>query len=394
MVAHMVEMGDTPTDWELVQFVTSMAAHRAGSPRTSTHKDMPCFNGRGETGSALDLILSQEELRTMEVTESQDLFNLTSLGSQQLLDKMCLSDSSELFGISDSQEVLDRLAARHFIEYESDSEVGSEEGEVIEACLQISLFSPQLARAALEPQADQEAKQYEQSLLMATSKTGDQSALSPLSLLSRKLGERLAGEQREACTQTSQASLSPQSPPAASCPKSSPVSCNSPSPLLTSSPSVASSGLPSLSPCTPAQARPLPSPTTAETAALSPDTPPPDSTSPETVPTSLETTRDSYTTTSSSQEEAGPRDSLQDIIFDTEETARVRQREKERQERELERQDCKECREKQRQRHSVRFNLEEEAPHQRQKPKKVNLCAAFLQSLQKLIVKFKSKLRL
>jgi len=72
----------------------------------------------------------------------------------------------------------------------------------------------------------------------------------------------------------------------------------------------------------------------------------------------------------------------------------VRQREKERQERELERQDCKECREKQRQRHSVRFNLEEEAPHQRQKPKKVNLCAAFLQSLQKLIVKFKSKLRL
>ena len=374
-----------------------MAAHRAGSPRTSTKQDMmPCFNGLGETGSALDLILSQEELRTMEVTESQDLFNLTSLGSQQLLDKMCLSDSSELFGFSDSQELLDRIAARHFIEYESDSEVGSEEGEVIEACLQISLFSPQLARAALEPQADQEAKQYEQPL-MATSKTGDQSALSPLSLLSRKLGERLAGEQREACTQTSQASLSPQSPPAASCPKSSPVSCNSPSPL-TSSPSVDSSGLPSLSPCTPAQARPLPSLTTAETD-HSPEAPPPESTSPEVsspevVSTSLETTRDSYTTTSSSQEEAGPRDSLQDIIFDTEETARVRQHEKERQERELERQDCKECREKQRQRHSVRFNLEEEAPHQRQKPKKVNLCAAFLQSLQKLIVKFKSKLRL
>jgi len=390
----MVEMGDTPTDWELVQFVTSMAAHRAGSPRTSTKQDMmPCFNGLGETGSALDLILSQEELRTMEVTESQDLFNLTSLGSQQLLDKMCLSDSSELFGFSDSQELLDRLAARHFIEYESDSEVGSDEGEVIEACLQISLFSPQLTRAALEPQADQEVKTYEQPL-MATSKTGNQSALSPLSLLSRKLGERLAGEQREACTQTSQASLSPQSPPAASCPKSSPVSCNSPSPLLTSSPSVASSGLPSLSPCTPAQARPL-----LSEMALSPDTPPPESTSPEVsspeaVSTSLETTRDSYTTTSSSQEEAGPRDSLQDIIFDTEETARVRQREKERQERELERQDCKECREKQRQRHSVRFNLEEEAPHQRQKPKKVNLCAAFLQSLQKLIVKFKSKLRL
>merc|ERR1719331_1882241 len=131
--------------------------------------------------------------------------------------------------------------------------------------------------------------------------------------------------------------------------------------------------------------------------ALSPDIPPPASTSPEVsspeaVSTSLETTRDSYTTTSSSQEEPGPRDSLQDIIFDTEETARVRQREKERQERELERQDCKECREKQRQRHSVRFNLE--VTHEKQKPEKVNLCAAFLQSLQKLVVKFKSKLRI
>jgi len=387
MVAHMVEMGDTPTDWELVQFVTSMAAHRAGSPRTSTQKDMPCFQGLGETGSVeglLDMTLSQD-LHTLEVTESQDLFNLTSLDSQQLLDKVCLSESSELlqFDISDSREVLDRLAARHFIEYESDSEAGSEEGEVIEACLQISLFSPQLNRAVLEPQADQEAKSCEH---VATSKT----ALSPLSLLSRKLGERVAGEQREACTQTSQASLSPRSRPA-SCPKSSPVSCNSPSPL-TSSPSVDSSGLPSLSPCTPAQGRPLPSET-----GHSPETPPLESTSPEVsspeaVSTSLETTRDSYTTTSSSQEDTGARDSLQDIIFDTEETARVRQHEQERQDRELERQDCKDCREKQRQRHCVRFNLE--VDHERQKPKKVNLCAAFLQSLQKLIVKFKSKLKI
>merc|ERR1719305_1662042 len=320
MVAHMVEMGDTPTDWELVQFVTSMAAHRAGSPRTSTQQDMPCFQGLGETGSVeglLDMTLSQD-LHTLEVTESQDLFNLTSLGSQQLLDKVCLSESSELlqFDISNSREVLDRLAARHFIEYESDSEAGSEEGEVIEACLQISLFSPQLNRAVVEPQADQEAKSCEQRLHVATSKT----ALSPLSLLSRKLGERVAGEQREACTQTSQASLSPRSRPA-SCPKSSPVSCNSPSP--------------------PAQGRPLPSET-----GHSPETPPLESTSPEVsspeaVSTSLETTRDSYTTTSSSQEDAGARDSLQDIIFDTEETARVRQHEQERQERELDRQDCR-----------------------------------------------------
>ena len=115
--------------------------------------------------------------------------------------------------------------------------------------------------------------------------------------------------------------------------------------------------------------------------------------SPEAVSTSLETTRDSYTTTSSSQEEAGPRDSLQDIIFDEEETTKVRQRELERQQRELERQeDCKECREKQRQRHCVRFNLDE-LEEQKKKEKKVNLCAAFMISLQKLIVKFKSKLR-
>ena len=75
----------------------------------------------------------------------------------------------------------------------------------------------------------------------------------------------------------------------------------------------------------------------------------------------------------------------------------MRQREQERQERELERQECKDCREKQRQRHSVRFNLEEEEKKthkKRQKPKKVNPCTAFMQSLQKLIVKFKSKLRL
>ena len=117
--------------------------------------------------------------------------------------------------------------------------------------------------------------------------------------------------------------------------------------------------------------------------------------SPQAVPTSLETTRDSYTTTSSSQEEAGPRDSLQDIIFDEEETMKVRQRELERQQRELERQeDCKECREKQRQRHCVRFNLDElEEQKKKKKEKKVNLCAAFVISLQKLIVKFKSKLR-
>ena len=116
--------------------------------------------------------------------------------------------------------------------------------------------------------------------------------------------------------------------------------------------------------------------------------------SPEAVSTSLETTRDSYTTTSSSQEEAGPRDSLQDIIFDEEETMKVRQRELERQQRELERQeDCKECREKQRQRHCVRFNLDELEEQKKKKEKKVNLCAAFMISLQKLYVKFKSKLK-
>merc|ERR1712226_1003653 len=135
-------------------------------------------------------------------------------------------------------------------------------------------------------------RSWKESLHMAASKTADSSTLSPLSLLSRKLGERLAGEQREACTQTSKASLSPRSP-AALCPKSSSVSCNSPSPI-TSSPSVDSSGLPSLSPCTPAQGRPLP----AETA-HSPEAPPPESaspevSSPEAVSTSLETTRDSY----------------------------------------------------------------------------------------------------
>ena len=372
------------SEWDLVQFVTSMAAHRAGSPRNSKTPDALCFvedleQNRDCLENPLDLVQSQD-LHTMQ---SQDL----SVGSQQELpEQVHLSGSSDLFhlGLLDSQDALDRLAARHFIEYESDSEGGGEEGEVIEACLRISLFSPKPTRTVQESQSHREENppQVEIGCLI-----GEPPALSPLTLLSRKLGERLAAEQREACTQTSQVALSRRSPTTPSA-KSSPVS-----PTPTSSPSVASSGLPSLSPCTPAPGRPLPAPTSAQ----SPETPPLESTShevssPEAVPTSLETTRDSYTTTSSSQEEAGPRDSLQDIIFDEEETMKVRQRELERQQRELERQeDCKECREKQRQRHCVRFNLDE-LEEQKKKEKKVNLCAAFMISLQKLYVNFKSKL--
>ena len=367
-----------------------MAAHRAGSPRNSKTLDALCFTedleqNRDCLENPLDLVQSQD-LHTMQ---SQDL----SVGSQQELpEQVHLSGSSDLFhlGLLDSQDVLDRLAERHFIEYESDSEGGGEEGEVIEACLRISLFSPKPTRTVLESQTHDEERSCEPAQVEIASLVGEQPALSPLTLLSRKLGERLAAEQREACTQTSQVALSRRSPTTPSA-KSSPVS---PSPT-TSSPSVASSGLPSLSPCTPAPGRPLPAPTSAQ----SPETPPLESTShevssPEAVPTSLETTRDSYTTTSSSQEEAGPRDSLQDIIFDEEETTKVRQRELERQQRELERQeDCKECREKQRQRHCVRFNLDELEEQKKKKEKKVNLCAAFMISLQKLIVKFKSKLR-
>ena len=383
------------SEWDLVQFVTSMAAHRAGSPRNSKTPDALCFvEDLEQNRDCLDLdnplgLVQSQDLPTLQ---SQDL----SVGSQQELpEQVHLSGSSDLFhlGLLDSQDVLDRLAERHFIEYESDSEGGGEEGEVIEACLRISLFSPKPTRTVQESQTHREENppQIEIGCLI-----GEPPALSPLTLLSRKLGERLAAEQREACTQTSQVSLSRRSPTSTST-KSSPVSPSPP----TSSPSVASSGLPSLSPCTPAPGRPLPAPTSAQ----SPETPPLESTShevssPEAVSTSLETTRDSYTTTSSSQEEAGPRDSLQDIIFDEEETTKVRQREVERQQRELERQqrelerqeDCKECREKQRQRHCVRFNLDE-LEEQKKKEKKVNLCAAFMISLQKLIVKFKSKLR-
>merc|ERR1712223_104306 len=219
MVAHMVEMGDTPTEWDLVQFVTSMAAHRAGSPRNSKTLDAPSFVGDLEQNrncleNPLDLVQSQD----LPTTHSQDL----SVGSQQeLLDQVRLSCSSDLFhlGLLDSQDVLDRLAARHFIEYESDSEGGGEEGEVIEACLRISLFSPKPSRTVLESQTYREENppQVEIGCLV-----GEPPALSPLTLLSRKLSERLAAEQREACTQTSQVSLSRRSPTSTSA-KSSPV---------------------------------------------------------------------------------------------------------------------------------------------------------------------------
>merc|ERR1719414_400381 len=95
MVAHMVEMGDTPTEWDLVQFVTSMAAHRAGSPRNSKTPDALCFvedleQNRDCLENPLDLVQSQD-LPTMQ---SQDL----SVGSPQLLDQVHLSgSSSDLF---------------------------------------------------------------------------------------------------------------------------------------------------------------------------------------------------------------------------------------------------------------------------------------------------------
>merc|ERR1712223_56973 len=74
MVAHMVEMGDTPTEWDLVQFVTSMAAHRVGSPRNSTSLDAPCFvedleQNRDYLENPLDLVQSQD----LPTRHSQDL---------------------------------------------------------------------------------------------------------------------------------------------------------------------------------------------------------------------------------------------------------------------------------------------------------------------------------
>merc|ERR1712168_1373193 len=60
-------------------------------------------------------------------------------------------------------------------------------------------------------------------------------------------------------------------------------------------------------------------------------------------------------------DEAVPKDSLQDIIFDKEETEKVRQQEqdKENAERNLEEEcsPCLQCKEKQKGKHSVRFNL-------------------------------------
>lgn len=277
------------------------------------------------------------------------------------------SPDMESTSMMDSQELRDFLSSRHFIEFESESEGESdeelevnEEGMVmVMGCLLISLFSPVTGRAAaqrvllssLTPPTHSPT-----SFLTPPSHSPltPLSPLSPLSLLSRKLGLRGSGqrgeeERREMATQTSTPSLH--------------------------SPSVASSGLPSLSPC---------SPPAAHLVDLQDTLSPRDSFIP---------TRDSYTTTSSSQD-AGPKDSLQDIIFDAEETARVRA------EQEMQRMAaCSSCKEKQKEKSfGVRFAvaaMEDKIEEKRtRKAKKKPLCGPILNivhTVHKLIRKFKSR---
>ena len=277
------------------------------------------------------------------------------------------SSSMDTSSVMGSQELRDFLSSHHFIEFESESEgesdeelVVNEEGMVlVMGHLLISLFSPVIVRAAAQrcPLTPLTPPTHSPTSFLTPpshSPITPLSPLSPLSLLSRKLGLRGSGqrgeeERREMATQTSNPSLR--------------------------SPSVASSGLPSLSPCSPPATHLVDYQDT-----LSPRD-------------SFIPTRDSYTTTSSSQE-AGPKDSLQDIIFDDEETARVRA-EQERQRME----DCSGCKEKQKEKSfGVRFAvavMEDRIEEKRTgKTKKKPLCGPILSivhTVHKLIRKFKSR---
>merc|ERR1711890_109066 len=91
--------------------------------------------------------------------------------------------------------------------------------------------------------------------------------------------------------------------------------------------------------------------------------------------------------------ESGARDSLQDIIFDTEETERVRRREEELEREELTegernnaREDCSpclQCKEKRKRNYSVRFNLNLAEEKRRKKKSLFELIVTWFQKLRR-----------
>merc|ERR1712080_537763 len=101
------------------------------------------------------------------------------MGGIQLLPTVTVSGERE----EDEQELLSLLAHKHhYIEYESESDSGSEMDNVVTACLHISLYSPVEVRAFMETSTAARDEFLSPTI----------SPLSPLSLLSHKLTQRLA----------------------------------------------------------------------------------------------------------------------------------------------------------------------------------------------------------
>jgi len=393
-VTHMLELVDTPTEFEVAQLLTSLVSHRVGSRRNSPLHHSP-ENPKIDDQELAQLTTSftshrvgscknsplphQHENPKIEDYELTQL--LTSFASHRVdsrnhspvkecdLDEL-LTSLSSLTGSSSNESLLndEQKEARNkaqelisflthdpaYIEYESDSDSGCEDPDdnVITAFLHIPLYSPVKIRTEIDISKPAKEKVIH--------------PLSPLSQLSQKLTQRLAvhkdsleasfmketATQTSVCSSTSTLLLSP-----------------SPSRLQESPSSETSSNLPSLSPC-----HRLPVLTTASEYSSE-------------TPFSIESSSSGQT------DEAAPKDSLQDIIFDKEETEKVRQQEqdKENAEGNIEEEcsPCMQCKEKQKGKHSVRFNLT--VGEETRTRKKKSIFETFIHCLIKLSQKFKSK---
>jgi len=332
----------------------------------------------------------------------------------------------------DVEQLLAALATKHhYIEYETESDSDSlEVGNVITACLHIPLQSPAAIRAVLEVshQALSELS-LSPGFSGPTSgpMSGPMSPLSPLSELSHRLTRRLASRREmlempelvEAETQTSVCSSTLTLPPLATTlpppltnlgplsPGRQCMQCMSP-PVPVSPSSIASSDLPNLSPC------PIPPNVKQAKQTMAATIGGPSSPS-------------AFDATPESSEES--MDSLQDKLFDAEEMERVRraqatreakpkahwigrapgkgnhwlgrsmaQREGEGREGNLGRKGeggppspCPQCKEKQRIRHNVRFDLVETEREQERNQKKISLLNLVFDCWLKLRSKYKTK---
>jgi len=264
-----------------------------------------------------------------------------------------------------------------YVEYESDSDPesgpGDSDDQVITAFLHIPLYSPVQIRTGT-----QISKPASEKMTLP---------LSPLSQLSQKLAQRMSVYKdslessylRDTATQTSVCSSTStllRSPTPCTLGDSPYESHDSPDRLNDSPHSITSSDLPSLSPCQRVPVMNMTNQHSSET------------------PSTIESSSSDHM-----ENEDAAKDSLQDIIFDKEETEKVRKQQEHSEkveesngkEKDFEEEcsPCIQCKEKQKRNYSVRFNMT--IGEERRNRKKKSIFEIVIHCLLKLRQTFKSK---